>query len=109
MKRREFMTLLGGAAVAWPLEARAQKPAMPVVGLLSGVSAAGVPLAAFDQGLKESGFVEGQNVAIERRFADGQYDRLPALASISMYKSPPKHTINISSKMRIWFGRAHAV
>jgi putative ABC transport system substrate-binding protein len=81
VRRRQFITLLGGAAASWPIAARAQKAAMPVVGLLSGVSAAGVPLVAFDQGLKESGFVEGQNVAIERRFADGQYDRLPALAT----------------------------
>jgi ABC-type uncharacterized transport system substrate-binding protein len=76
--RREFVALLGVAG-AWPIAARAQPT--PVVGLLSGVSAAGIPSAAYREGLKESGFVEGQNVALEYRFADGQYDRLPALAS----------------------------
>ena len=80
MRRREFIKLLGGAAAAWPIAARAQQPT-PVVGLLSGVSAAETPSAAYREGLKESGFVEGQNVAFESRFADGQYDRLPALAS----------------------------
>jgi putative tryptophan/tyrosine transport system substrate-binding protein len=80
MKRRDFIAGLAGAA-SWPVAARAQQLAMPVVGRLSGVSAAGTPSAAYREGLKESGFVEGQNVAFEYRFADGQYDRLPALAS----------------------------
>jgi putative ABC transport system substrate-binding protein len=82
LKRREFITLLGGA-VAWPLAARAQQPAMPLVGVMNPGSPGPLrqQMAAFRDGLKEAGFVEGQNVTVDYRFAEGQSDRLPGLAA----------------------------
>ena len=83
MQRRDFIKMVAGSAAAWPLAARGQQPAMPVIGFMSGRSLAdaGYLADAFRQGLRDSGYVEGENISIEYRWANGDYDRLPGLAS----------------------------
>src|SRR6266404_1440022 len=90
LERREFITLLGGAAVAWPLVARAQQPTMPVIGYLHSASPEPYSpmVAAFRQGLAEAGYVDGQDVTIDYRWAEGQFNRLPALAAELVARRP---------------------
>src|SRR5260221_5746669 len=80
LRRREFISLLGGTAATWPLAARAQQPLMPVVGWLGSGLAEPLLIAALHRGLREAGFIDRQNVALEYRWANGEYERLPALA-----------------------------
>ena len=81
MKRREFISLIGSTAAAWPLMARAQQPVIPTVGFLHNASISPQYAAAFHQGLKETGYIKGQNVVVEHHSAEGKYDRLPGLAA----------------------------
>jgi len=100
MKRRDFITLLGGAAAAWPIAAHGQQAPMPVIGVLSGGPAGSHESPPFLQGLRQAGYVEGRNVAIEYQWADRQYDRLPALAAeLVRRKVSVIHTIGLPSSV----------
>src|ERR1700682_5061310 len=106
MRRREFITLVGGAAAAWPLAVRAQQGALPVVGVISGGSAddSADRVRAFRKGLGETGYVEGQNVTVEYHWLEGQYDRLPALMAdlvrrrVAVIATPGNTAVSIAAK-----------
>ena len=104
VRRREFIKLLGGAAAAWPLAARAQQTALLVVGMLSGGSAATASFFGFREDLRDAGYIEGQNVVIEARYADGQYDRLPVLAAELVHR--PAAVIVASSLPSVFAAKA---
>ncbi len=106
MRRREFITVFGGAAAAWPLAARAQQTALPVVGMLGGSSAAANAslLAGFREDLRDAGYIEGQNVVIEAQWAEGQYDRLPVLAAKLVHR--PAAVIVASSLPSVFAAKA---
>jgi putative tryptophan/tyrosine transport system substrate-binding protein len=106
MQRREFITLLGGAAVTWPLAAQAQQPTMPVVGIIQGgtPNAAARNVAAFRKGLNETGYVDGQNVTVEYHWLEGQYERLPALMAdlvrrqVAVIATPGSNVATLAAK-----------
>ena len=103
MTRRDFITLLGGAAATWPPAARAQQTAMPVIGFLSTLSpqANAARLRAFRRALSELGFVEGRNLAIEFRFVEGEYDRLPAMAE-ELVRHPVAVLVAVAASLPHW-------